>query len=611
MIRKEDLQSATVLFARFAKPYWHLLALLVVTSMAAGLLMSLRPLVLAPAMDSAFLSSTQPATAFAELNLNNLGAFALALLGLDAAGSRFSLLLVIVLLFIGVVVISAGVNFLALQLMRWIRTELANDIQASMHKHILSLSMPFFVRQRGGELSNRFVTDVVYTAQSFDPIIRGLLESTIQILIYGTILIKTDQSMAIMLAGVILAQMGITRYLQYKVRTLTAQSFDAYARISGLVHEMVQTIRVVKSFCSERFEHQRLASELRGLKSTALMYGLYKNSEIPLRDIANGIAMGSVLLVAFISLSAGRLTASGFVMFVLIATQTIIPFSKIGEALVQLQGFLGSSTRVLEILNVRPTVLDGTREAPPFISEMCLEKVSFAYQPGIPVLSDITLTIARGAMVAVVGPSGAGKSTLADLILRLYDPIAGSVTYDGIDVRQFSQESYRRHFGVVSQECLLVNARVIDNIAYGRELKMDEAVRAARIANAEEFILQFPEGYDTVVGDRGIRLSGGQRQRIAIARAVYGHPEILILDEATSSLDSESEQHVQAAMDRVIEGITAVVIAHRLSTVLKADKIVVLNQGRIEAIGSHGELLRENTLYARLYAAQFYEERGV
>jgi subfamily B ATP-binding cassette protein MsbA len=607
MIRKEDLHSAAVLFARFAKPYWRLLALLVVTSMAAGFLMSLRPLVLAPAMDSAFLSSAQPVTSLAELNLNNLGSFLLAFLGMDAAVSRFSLLLVIVLLFIGVVVISAGVNFLALQLMRWIRTELANDIQASMHKHILSLSMPFFVRQRGGELSNRFVVDVVYTAQSFDPIIRGFLESTIQILIYGAILIKTDKYMAIMLAGVILAQMGITRYLQYKVRNLTTQSFDAYARISGLVHEMVQTIRVVKSFCSERFEHQRLMSELRGLKSTSLMYGLYKNSETPLRDIANGIAIGSVLLVAFISLSAGRLTASGFVMFVLIASQTIIPFSKIGEAFVQLQGFLGSSTRVLEILNVRPTVLDGDREAKPFMSEICLEKASFSYQPGMPVLSDISLNIPRGAMVAVVGPSGAGKSTLADLILRLYDPTSGSVTYDGIDVRQFSQESYRRHFGVVSQECLLFNARVIENIAYGRELNMSEAVRAARIANAEEFILQFPDGYDTVVGDRGIRLSGGQRQRIAIARAVYGHPEILILDEATSSLDSESEQQVQAAMDRVIEGITAIVIAHRLSTVLKADKIVVLNQGRIEAIGTHAELLRENELYKRLHAAQFRE----
>lgn len=608
MIRKEDLQSTAILFSRFARPYWPSLTLLVLTSMATGCLMSLRPLVLAPAMDSAFLSSPQPASSLAELNLNNLGSFLITFLGMDPNASKFSLLVVIVLLFIGVVIVSAGVNFFSLQFMRWIRTGLANDMQAVMYKHVLSLSMPFFVKQRGSELSNRFVGDVVYTAQSFDPIIRGFLESAIQILIYGFILIKTDHYMVILLAGVILAQMGISRYLQYKVRHLTVQSFNAYARIGGLITEMVQTVRVVKSFCSEQFEYRRLMSELDGLKHNSLMYGLYRNSEIPLRDISNGVAMGSVLLVAFISLSAGRLTASGFVMFVLIASQAIIPFSKIGEAFVQLQGFLGSSARVLEILNVRPSVLDGDQEAPPFTSEIVLENVSFSYQPDQPVLTDIQLSIPRGAMIAVVGPSGAGKSTLADIVLRLYDPTSGVVTYDGTDIRRFRQESYRRNFGVVSQESLLFNARIIDNIAYGRDLDAGEAMRAARIANAEEFILQLPDGYDTVVGDRGIRLSGGQRQRIAIARAVYGNPKILILDEATSSLDSESEQQVQAAMDRVIEGITAIVIAHRLSTVMKADKIVVLNEGRIEAVDRHAALLDRCPLYRRLYAAQFREQ---
>lgn len=607
MIRKEDLQSTAILFSKFAKPYWPSLMLLVLTSMVAGFLMSLRPLVLAPAMDSAFLSAAQPAVSIRELNLNNLGSFLMAFLGMGPGTSKFSLLVIIVLLFIGIVIVSAGVNFFSLQFMRWIRTGLANDMQDAMYKHMLSLSMPFFVKQRGSELSNRFVGDIVYTAQSFDPIIRGFLESFIQVLIYGVILIRTDQYMVIMLAGVILAQMGISRYLQYKVRRLTVQSFDTYARIGGLVNEMVQAVRVVKSFCSERFEHRRLMGELEGLKHNSLMYGLYKNSEIPLRDIANGIAMGAVLLVAFVSLSADRLTASGFVMFVLIAGQTIIPFSKIGEAFVQLQGFLGSSARVLEILNVQPTVLDGDREAPPFGSEIVLEKVSFSYQLDQPVLSDVSLVIPRGTMVAVVGPSGAGKSTLADIVLRLYDPTSGVVTYDGIDIRQFRQESYRRNFGVVSQESLLFNARIIDNIAYGRDVNVAEAQRAARIANAEEFILLFPDGYDTVVGDRGVRLSGGQRQRIAIARAVYGNPKILILDEATSSLDSESEQQVQAAMDRVIEGITAVVIAHRLSTVMKADKIVVLNEGRIEAVDHHAALLDRCPLYQRLYAAQFRE----
>ncbi len=607
MIQRQDLKNLAILFGRFARPYWRSLAVLIVVSMAAGLLMSLRPLILAPAMDSAFLSSTQPAGSIADINLNNLGATILGWLGIDPAISKFYLLFAIVLLFIGIVVISAGMNFLTLQLMRWVRTGVANDMQSAMYKHILSLSMPFFVKQRGGELPNRFVLDVVQTAQSFDPIIRGFFESMIQIVIYGFILIKTDKYMAITVGGVILLQMAITRYLQYKVRSLTVESFDTYSRIGSLVQEAMQTIRVVKSFCAERFEHGRLLRELHGLKINSLLFGFYKNSEMPLRDIANGIAIGGILLVAFSSLSAGRLTSSGFVMFVLIASQAIIPFSKIGEAFVQLQMFLGASTSVVEIFTVRPTLVDGDLHAKPFTTSIALEKVSFGYTPGQTVLQDVNLEIPRGAMIAIVGPSGAGKSTLADLLLRLYDPTSGVVTYDGLDVRNYRQESYRQHFGVVPQECLLFNASITDNIAYGRPVEMDEVRRAARIANAEEFIHQFPEAYQTVVGDRGICLSGGQRQRIALARAMYGRPEILVLDEATSSLDTESEEQVQAAIDRVTKGITAVVIAHRLSTVIKADKIVVLSEGRIEAMDTHAVLLEKCPLYRRLYAGQFSE----
>ena len=210
--------------------------------------------------------------------------------------------------------------------------------------------------------------------------------------------------------------------------------------------------------------------------------------------------------------------------------------------------------------------------------------------------------------MALVGPSGVGKSTLADLILRLYDPVQGVITIDGRDLRTLRQDSYRKLFGVVSQEALLFNATIRDNITYGREgITEAEVVRAARVANAHDFVMEFPQGYDTVVGDRGIRLSGGQRQRVAIARAVAGNPPILALDEATSSLDSESERLVQQAIDRAIQGATSLVVAHRLSTVLHADKIVVLGRGRIEAVGRHPELLASSETYGRLYRLQFAE----
>ena len=235
-----------------------------------------------------------------------------------------------------------------------------------------------------------------------------------------------------------------------------------------------------------------------------------------------------------------------------------------------------------------------------------LENVSFAYDKK-KVLEGINLSVFKGEIVAFVGPSGAGKSTLADLILRFYDPTEGSITIDGRDLRTLRQSGYRRLFGVVSQEALLFNAAVAENISYGRtEISESDIIRAAQIANAHEFIVDLPQGYDTFVGDRGIHLSGGQRQRIAIARAVVASPQILILDEATSALDSESEKLVQEAIDRVIENTTAIIIAHRLSTVMHADKIIVLDEGRIIDQGRHSELLQRCALYRRVCELQFF-----
>jgi subfamily B ATP-binding cassette protein MsbA len=258
-----------------------------------------------------------------------------------------------------------------------------------------------------------------------------------------------------------------------------------------------------------------------------------------------------------------------------------------------------------------PEVQDGPDRAVELRDGLAVEDVSFDYG-GERVLADVSIEIKRGEMVALVGPSGAGKSTLADLLLRLYDPVRGRITMDGKDVREFDQESYRRLFGVVSQEALLFNATIRDNIAYGR-LALTEAdvIRAAQAANAHDFIMGFPEGYDTVVGDRGVRLSGGQRQRVAIARAIVARPAILILDEATSALDSESERLVQQAIERVTHDTTSIVIAHRLSTVLHADKIVVVGGGGVEAVGRHAELLGSSETYGRLYRLQFAEGEPV
>ena len=233
-----------------------------------------------------------------------------------------------------------------------------------------------------------------------------------------------------------------------------------------------------------------------------------------------------------------------------------------------------------------------------------LDAVSFAHEPDRPVLSDVTLEVRRGETVAIVGPSGSGKTTLGDLILRLFDVSAGTIRYDGTDIRDFTQASYRGHFGVVAQDALLFNTTVRDNVVFHRPADPEALAHAIWAANAEEFVRELPKGLDTMLGDRGVRLSGGQRQRIAIARAIYGRPSLLVLDEATSALDSEAEREVQKAIERIGREMTIIVIAHRLSTIVHADRIVVLNRGRVEAVGPHPHVLEASPTYRRLHALQ-------
>jgi len=580
-----------------------LLALTVLSTLAA-FATAMQPLVLAPALDTALLSHSRPATSLGEVTLNNLGPSLLALFGL-AGGSPLRILVSVVVLYVSTVALASALGFASLQLMRRIRTSIANDMQSLLYRHMLSLSMPFFLSQRVGELTNRFVYDAVSTAQTFDPVLRGLFESALQIAFYGFMLFRTDPWLAGAVGAVALLHLGITRLLQREIRQRTEDSFDAYAQVAALVQESIGAIRIVKSFSAEHFQQERLARVLSRVKRAMLRFGFYANTEQPLREVANALAVGTALLVSFYAMSAGRLTLPGFVLFVVVARQAVIPFSNLSAAVVQLHTMMGSSRRLIEILDHEPVVVDGTRQPERLQDRIALEGVSFAYRPGVPVLKDVSLEIPRGNIIAIVGPSGAGKSTLADLVLRLYDPSAGRITYDGVDIREFRQDVYRRHFGVVSQEALLFNATFEENIAYGRPVDQAEIVRAARLANAEEFILHTPDGYGTEVGDRGTRLSGGQRQRIAIARALYGRPEILVLDEATSALDSESEQLVQRAIDRAITGATAIVIAHRLSTVIRAHRIVVLQDAGIVASGTHAELLRASGPYERLYRTQF------
>jgi subfamily B ATP-binding cassette protein MsbA len=364
----------------------------------------------------------------------------------------------------------------------------------------------------------------------------------------------------------------------------------------------------VKTFVAEASESKQLRGLVDQVKNVQMRYGFYKNVDEPIAQVIDAVINVGILLFCANELFAGRLTSTGFFLYLFIGRSALAPLTSLTQAYNSIQSTLAAGTRVRELFSVAPGVVSGPTPVHGMKDALRFQSVSFGY-PDTPVLSDVTVEMKRGTTTALVGPSGAGKSTFTDLLMRFYDPQSGAVTLDGQDLRTLDLEGYRRLFGVVAQESVLFNATIAENIAYARpEATMEEIEQAARVANAHEFILELPQGYDTFVGDRGVRLSGGQRQRVAIARAVVRKPQILILDEATSSLDTESEKKVQIAVDRAIESTTAIVIAHRLSTVIRAEQIVVLDAGRVLDIGRHDELMKRCDLYAHLATLQFDTE---
>ncbi|MEZ4591496.1 MAG: ABC transporter ATP-binding protein [Chloroflexota bacterium] len=484
------------------------------------------------------------------------------------------------------------------------------QIRVQIYTHLQSLSLKYFADHRTGEVVSRLTNDVSQLQTAVTDNLVALLRQAVTLVGAAVLLFFLNWRLTlIILTGIPIISLTMV-FLGRKIRTAAKAVQDALAQSANVVEETVSGIRIVKSFVREAHEIGRFSARVNEVYEAAMWRA--KIGAV-LGPIIGFMAFASITITLWFGsfeVIEGRLSAGGLVAYLVYTLMVATPIASLAGLYAQFQSALGATERLFELLDTPADIANrpNATELPSVTGRVEFEAVDFDYTTAVSILKQVSFVAGPGQVVALVGPSGAGKSTLVNLIPRFYDVGNGRILIDGQDVRDVTVKSLRQQIGIVPQETILFSDTVLENIRYGNlEATQEELEAAAKAANAHDFILNdLPDGYQTLVGERGVKLSGGQRQRVAIARAILKDPRILILDEATSSLDSESESLVQEALERLMNGRTSFVIAHRLSTVINADWVLVLDQGRVVEQGTHSDLLQNpNGLYYRLYQMQF------
>jgi ATP-binding cassette, subfamily B, bacterial MsbA len=500
-------------------------------------------------------------------------------------------------------------------LMTDIGQRVVRDIRNRLFRHILDQSAGFFSRRTTGQLMSRITSDVNQVQQVVSETISDLIREGLALVAYAALLFYYDWRLALLcITGAPIVVYPLVR-LGQRVRRMSRRSQEDLEHLSHITGEAFTGHRIVKAFGAEGHEERRFATASQRLYRTNLKVTSAVSVLPPLMEFLGGVAVVALIWYGSRQISAIQWTQGQFTAFIFAAFMMYTPIKKLSRVNTNLQQAMAASERIFEMLDTHSEVLErpGARALVPLKRAIEFRNVSFTYEDGSPkhVLRDVSFTVWAGQVVAIVGLSGAGKTTLVNLIPRFYDVSSGTILIDGVDIRDVTLRSLRAQVGIVTQETVLFDESIASNIAYGSPVLSREAIEAAaRAAHAHEFIVALPHGYETRIGERGQRLSGGQRQRLAIARALLKNSPILILDEATSSLDAESERLVQDALANLMRDRTAFVIAHRLSTVRRADAIIALERGRVAEIGRHEELLaRPGGVYAKLYSLQLFDRQ--